>query len=97
MLLLPLRFKIKLHLYSSDSKNRPASDLADDQTNGVAPRVIYGIIWVTHATPGYSLDTPLPVLKDLTHEALLHYSNCCQLKRCDPFSLKAESDGGCSE
>ncbi len=34
MLSLPLRFKTELPLYSSNSENRPASDWADNQSNG---------------------------------------------------------------
>ncbi len=59
VLLLPLMFKIRLHLYLSNSSNRPISDWADNYSNGVAPGVANQITEVAHATPGHSLNTPL--------------------------------------
>ncbi len=39
MLLLPLRFKIELHLYLSNISIRPTSDWADNQSKGVANKI----------------------------------------------------------
>ncbi len=56
MLLLPLRFMIKLHLYSSNSSNEPASYWAHNHSNGAEPEVASQITEVACAAPGLQIE-----------------------------------------
>ncbi len=92
MLLPPLRFKTELHLYSSNSSNRPASEWANVQSNGVAPGVANQITEVAHAPLAKTLDMPLPDTAKLSRQNATPTTLCLKVMTVERMNSKLGND-----